>query len=68
VDVDCETLLVADEGQVLILLTARAGTPAQERLELLRVIGQQDLAPSAAGGGGGVDPGHGDTVGPRGSS
>ena len=51
VDVDCETLLVADEGQALILLTARPGTPAQERLELLRVIGQQDLAPSTGPGG-----------------
>jgi hypothetical protein len=45
--VDCETLLVADEGQALILLTARPGTPAQERLQLLRVIGEQDLAPVA---------------------
>lgn len=47
VEVDCETLLVADEGQALVLLTARPGTPAGERLELLRVIGQQDLAPDA---------------------
>jgi transcriptional regulator with XRE-family HTH domain len=50
VEVDCETLLVADEGQVLILLTARPGTPAQQRLELLRVVGRQDLEPDTRTG------------------
>ena len=44
VDVDCEVLLTPEHDQSLILLTPRAGTDAAEKLQLLRVIGDQDLA------------------------
>ncbi|MEV6108557.1 helix-turn-helix transcriptional regulator [Streptomyces sp. NPDC051940] len=42
---DCEVLLSPDDGQQLIVYSARPGTEAYERLELLRVVGLQDLAP-----------------------
>ncbi|QNS06346.1 helix-turn-helix transcriptional regulator [Streptomyces xanthii] len=45
-DLDCEVLLGAGHDQQLVVHSARPGTPAYERLELLRVIGLQDLAPS----------------------
>jgi transcriptional regulator with XRE-family HTH domain len=44
VEVDCEVLLTPEHDQSLILLTPRAGTGAAEQLQLLRVIGGQDLA------------------------
>lgn len=43
VEVDCEVLLTPEHGQGLVLLTARPGTAAREQLQLLRVLGTQDL-------------------------
>lgn len=40
---DCEVLLSAEHDQRLIVYTARPGTEAYERLQLLRVVGLQDL-------------------------
>jgi transcriptional regulator with XRE-family HTH domain len=41
---DCEVLLAASGEQSLILFTARPGTDAAERLELLRVLGRESFA------------------------
>ncbi|MQY12520.1 hypothetical protein SRB5_26550 [Streptomyces sp. RB5] len=40
---DCEVLLSPEHDQRLIVYSARPGTEAYERLELLRVVGLQDL-------------------------
>ncbi|MFI6942803.1 helix-turn-helix transcriptional regulator [Streptomyces sp. NPDC050418] len=48
-DLDCEVLLGDGHDQQLIVHSARPGTPTYERLELLRVIGLQDLSPSGLG-------------------
>ncbi|MHB9753873.1 helix-turn-helix transcriptional regulator [Streptomyces sp. BYX5S] len=48
-DLDCEVLLSDGQAQQLVVHSARPGTDAYERLELLRVIGLQDLAPAAGG-------------------
>jgi transcriptional regulator with XRE-family HTH domain len=42
-ELDCEVLLSAGHDQRLIVYTARPGTEAYERLQLLRVVGLQDL-------------------------
>ena len=44
IDLDCEVMLSPDHDQRLIIHSARAGTPAQQALELLRVIGTQRMA------------------------
>uniref|UniRef100_A0AAU3GPC1 Helix-turn-helix transcriptional regulator n=1 Tax=Streptomyces sp. NBC_01401 TaxID=2903854 RepID=A0AAU3GPC1_9ACTN len=44
-DLDCEVLLSDGHSQQLIVHSARPGTQTYERLELLRVIGLQDLSP-----------------------
>ncbi|MFE4173653.1 helix-turn-helix transcriptional regulator [Streptomyces sp. NPDC056909] len=44
-DLDCEVLLSGDQGQFLIVHSARPGTETHERLQLLRVVGLQDLTP-----------------------
>ena len=44
-DLDCQALLDPVTDQWLILYTAAPGTPTHEALELLKVIGTQDLAP-----------------------
>ena len=44
IDLDCEVMLSPDHDQRLIIYSARAGTPAQQALELLRVIGTQRMA------------------------
>ncbi len=44
IEVECEVLLGAGHGQQLIVYTARPGSVAQERLDLLRVVGLQDLS------------------------
>jgi transcriptional regulator with XRE-family HTH domain len=49
-ELDCEVLLSADQGQVLIVHSARPGTEAYERLRLLRVVGLQDLTPGGRAG------------------
>lgn len=43
---DCDTLLVPDSGQVLIVYSAPAGSAAAQALSLLRVIGTQELTSS----------------------
>jgi hypothetical protein len=45
-DLLCETLVSGVNGQTLVVLFPRPGTDAREKLELLRVIGTQDLATS----------------------
>jgi hypothetical protein len=47
-ELDCEVLLNHDHHQQLIIHTARPGTESHERLQLLRVVGLQDLSPSGA--------------------
>ncbi|GAA2073976.1 helix-turn-helix transcriptional regulator [Streptomyces albiaxialis] len=42
-DLDCEVLLGDGHSQQLVVHSARPGTPTYERLELLRVVGLQDL-------------------------
>lgn len=44
IDLDCEVLAGAGHGQLLLIYTARPGTDSAERLDLLRVLGQQDLS------------------------
>lgn len=39
---DCETLVTPDQGQLLLVLTP-ADAEAYERLELLRVLGNEDF-------------------------
>ncbi|MDI2131486.1 helix-turn-helix transcriptional regulator [Yinghuangia seranimata] len=41
---DCEVLLSAEQGQFLIVHSARPGTEAHERLRLLKAVGVQELA------------------------
>ena len=43
-DLDCEALHDPDRDQWVVLYTAPPGTPSQEALRLLRVVGTQDLA------------------------
>jgi transcriptional regulator with XRE-family HTH domain len=43
---DCEVLLSAEHDQRLIVYTARPGSASYERLQLLRVVGLQDLTAS----------------------
>ncbi|MGF1430624.1 helix-turn-helix transcriptional regulator [Kitasatospora sp. LaBMicrA B282] len=47
IELDCEVLAGAGEGQVLVVLTARPGTESAGRLELLRVIGRQRMTEPA---------------------
>ena len=44
VEVDCQALFTEDQSQTLLVLTARAGTDAAEKLRLLQVIGEQQFA------------------------
>lgn len=48
ITLDCDTLLLPDEDQMLVVLSAAAGTSEAEALALLRVIGTQQLAPDSA--------------------
>lgn len=43
IDIDCEVLTTARQDQRLLVFTPRPGTAAVGQLELLRVIGSQDL-------------------------
>ncbi|MFE2070071.1 helix-turn-helix transcriptional regulator [Streptomyces sp. NPDC059467] len=45
-ELDCEVLLNADTRQHLVIHTARPNTESYERLQLLRVVGLQDMSPS----------------------
>ena len=44
IDLDCEVMLSPEHDQRLIIHSARAGTPAWQALQLLRVIGTQRMA------------------------
>ncbi|WP_261565875.1 helix-turn-helix transcriptional regulator [Frankia gtarii] len=46
-ELDCEVLLNPEHDQRLIVYTARPGSRSYERLELLRVVGLQDLSTRA---------------------
>ncbi|WP_030934093.1 helix-turn-helix transcriptional regulator [Streptomyces sp. NRRL S-646] len=49
-ELDCEVLLNEDDHHMLVIHTARPGTEAYERLQLLRVVGLQSLkVPSPLG-------------------
>ncbi|WP_030167194.1 helix-turn-helix transcriptional regulator [Spirillospora albida] len=43
IEVHCDVLLVPERDQKVILYTAAPGTPANDALKLLRVVGTQDL-------------------------
>jgi transcriptional regulator with XRE-family HTH domain len=45
-ELDCEVLLSPEHDQRLVIYTARPGSESYERLELLRVVGLQNLTPS----------------------
>jgi transcriptional regulator with XRE-family HTH domain len=45
-ELDCEVLLSPEHDQRLVVYTARPGSDSHDRLELLRVIGLQDLTRS----------------------
>ncbi|MET7570082.1 helix-turn-helix transcriptional regulator [Streptomyces sp. NPDC005492] len=45
-ELDCEVLLNEGHDHLLVIHTARPGTESYERLQLLRVVGLQDLTPS----------------------
>ncbi|MER5542914.1 helix-turn-helix transcriptional regulator [Streptomyces sp. NPDC002586] len=49
-ELDCEVLLSDDRRHHLVLHTARPGTESHERLQLLRVVGLQDMTPQGAVG------------------
>ena len=46
-ELDCEFLLSSGDHQLLVIHTARPGTESYERLQLLRVVGLQDMTPAA---------------------
>lgn len=48
IEVDCQTLVAADEGQSLLVFTATPGSEAAEQLRLLEVIGRQRFSSSVA--------------------
>lgn len=43
-DMQCQFLIDPEQGQTLLVLTATPGTPSYERLQLLSVIGTQEIA------------------------
>jgi hypothetical protein len=46
-ELDCQVLLAPCGDQRVVLLTPPPGTDTADRLALLRVVGDQDLAPAA---------------------
>lgn len=48
-DLLCEVLVGAGGDQFLVVLFARPGTDAREKLDLLRIVGTQDLAAAPSG-------------------
>lgn len=50
VTLDYEALTVPDSGQAVIVYSAEAGSDADRRLDLLRVVGTQSLSPSGPDG------------------
>jgi transcriptional regulator with XRE-family HTH domain len=47
VDLICEIMLIPDRDQRVVLYTAEPGTPSYDALQLLKVIGTQDLTPTS---------------------
>jgi hypothetical protein len=47
-DLLCDVLVGAGGDQLLIILFPRPGTDTREKLELLRVIGTQDMTPTSS--------------------
>ncbi|KQX80692.1 hypothetical protein ASD48_32180 [Streptomyces sp. Root1310] len=45
IDVDAQVLFTENRAQTLVVMTARPGTESQGKLELLSVIGRQQLTP-----------------------
>ncbi|WP_334152559.1 helix-turn-helix transcriptional regulator [Microbacterium sp.] len=43
IEVDCQAMFTEDESQALIVLTAAPGSEAESKLELLRVLGTQNV-------------------------
>lgn len=50
IELHCDILLVPELDQRVVLYTAAPGTSAHEALQLLRVVGTQDLTTNAPGG------------------
>ncbi|PAZ09719.1 transcriptional regulator [Streptomyces sp. SA15] len=50
-ELECEVLLSHEHHHLLIVHTACPGTESYERLQLLRVVGLQDMSPSGSGAG-----------------
>ena len=48
ISLNCDILTVADRDQSVVLFTAEPGSPAEEALRLLSVIGLQQLTPDGA--------------------
>lgn len=46
IELDIETLVIPERDQRLVLYTTAPGTPSHQALQLLRVVGTQDLAPT----------------------
>jgi len=44
IEVDCQALFTEDQSQALLVLTARPGTEDFDKLQLVAVLGQQDLS------------------------
>ncbi|MEU9053257.1 helix-turn-helix transcriptional regulator [Streptomyces sp. NPDC048384] len=47
-ELDCEVMVSHEHHHLLVVHSARPGTEAYERLQLLRVVGLQDMSPSTA--------------------
>lgn len=47
-ELDCEVMVSHEHHHLLVVHSARPGTEAYERLQLLRVVGLQDMSPSKA--------------------
>ena len=48
-DLPCEVLVGGTGEQFLVVLLARPGTDAREKLDMIRVIGTQDLTTAPSG-------------------
>ncbi|MEW2166153.1 helix-turn-helix transcriptional regulator [Streptomyces sp. NPDC007084] len=46
-ELDCEVLLSSGDNQLLLVHTARPGSESHDRLQLLRVLGLQNMSPAA---------------------
>ncbi|TDD50894.1 XRE family transcriptional regulator [Kribbella antibiotica] len=49
ITVNCDSLAIPDRDQQLVLYTATPGSPSEEALRLLSVIGTQELSPTTPG-------------------